>query len=75
MSEIEHVHGSVIPAEGVEVTFTNLGKECKAKGDGIHSCYQLIGHHPTKDGKFLKPKGKRKTSAKKRTTKRKTAKK
>ncbi len=25
--ELEHVHGSSVPAKGVKVTFTNLSKE------------------------------------------------
>lgn len=63
--EIQHVHGSSIPVKGEKVTFTNLNKDCKTTGDGIHSCYELIGHHQCACCEPKKRKTKKKSSKKK----------
>ncbi len=69
--ELEHVHGFSVPAKGIKVAFTNLGKECTATGDGVHSCYELSGHHNCTccEKKAAKPKAKKESAPKKTKSK------
>lgn len=74
MDELEKVHGFSIPAKGIKVAFTNLGKDCTATGDGIHSCYELVGHHnctccETKSKPAKAPKAKKESKSKAKKTK------